>query len=619
LRSLPGTAILLLAAAIACAPILRQGASCGHDFDFHLVSWMDARQAWQHGLFYPHWSPSSNFGAGEPRFIFYPPLTWMLGALLGLALPWTLVPVVLTFLLLAATGLATRSLARLRLSELPATLAGVLALGSGYALFTAYERTAYGELAGGLWIPLLLFFQLRRRPDGWIASSLPTALVLAACWLCNAPVGVIASYLLLFVAGAQAFLHRSAKPLLPAALASALGLALCAFYLIPAAYEQKWVEIQQATSDAGERIENNFLFMHSTAPLMALHDEVLHSVSVIGTGMLAASFLALLLLFLQKRKAALRNAATPPETAADPAFLTLLALLPLLVLILQLPFSLPLWNLLPKMRFLQFPWRWFLVLEAPMAILLLAALWPNDKQYTESREQRAGQVSSNKDGKRWWGTSTSLRWPHWLLSALCLLWTLAAATWAGQHFYQPCDEEDNPTAMAAAFRSGAGFAGTDEYTSRGADPSLMARELPAACLAATPTAILGIIPPHDPGDFPLPVWSPKQNSCQPIAAGWEGAPEHLRLRAVLPHAGVLVLRLRRYPAWKIQLNGRELKTLPRKDGLTALRAPGGPVEIAADWRTTPDFKAGRGLSLLGVLALTGLWLLTRRRTRPHLS
>jgi len=91
----------------------------------------------------------------------------MLGAALGMVLPWGLVPVVLTFLMLAATGLATRALARQALADGPATLAGCAALFSGYALFTAYERSAFGELSGGFWIPLLLLLILRdRNPSG---------------------------------------------------------------------------------------------------------------------------------------------------------------------------------------------------------------------------------------------------------------------------------------------------------------------------------------------------------------------------------------------------------------------------------------------------------------------
>ena len=116
-KRLIGPAVICLAAFVATSPQLFRGNSCGHDFDFHLVSWLDALTSWRHGIFYPHWAPSANYGAGEPRFVFYPPLTWMLGAALGIVLPWKGVPLALTFLLLAGTGLATRALARQVLAE----------------------------------------------------------------------------------------------------------------------------------------------------------------------------------------------------------------------------------------------------------------------------------------------------------------------------------------------------------------------------------------------------------------------------------------------------------------------------------------------------------------------
>ena len=73
------------------------------------------------------------------------------------------------------------------LAEGAATLAGCAALFSGYALFTAYERTAFGELAGGFWIPLLLLFVAARRAippqPAWRraldGSTAPLALVVA--------------------------------------------------------------------------------------------------------------------------------------------------------------------------------------------------------------------------------------------------------------------------------------------------------------------------------------------------------------------------------------------------------------------------------------------------------
>ena len=63
-------------------------------------------------------------------------------------------------------------LARQALSDGPATLAGCAALFSGYSMFTAYERSAFGELAGGFWIPLLLLLVFRdRNPHGIRVAS----------------------------------------------------------------------------------------------------------------------------------------------------------------------------------------------------------------------------------------------------------------------------------------------------------------------------------------------------------------------------------------------------------------------------------------------------------------
>src|SRR5271169_6122191 len=125
---LAGPAILLLAAAVAMGPLWWRGAACGSDFAFHFVSWIDAEHSMSLGVPYPHWANSANYYAGEPRFVFYPPLSWMAGAVMGALLPWNLVPLVFSFLLLAGTGLAVRALAREAMPEGPATLAGCTAI-----------------------------------------------------------------------------------------------------------------------------------------------------------------------------------------------------------------------------------------------------------------------------------------------------------------------------------------------------------------------------------------------------------------------------------------------------------------------------------------------------------
>lgn len=588
-----GGGVILIAALVALLPQLIRGNSCGHDFDFHLISWLDAQTAWRMGIPYPHWTPSANYGAGEPRFVFYPPLTWMLGAALGFALPWTLVPVALTFLLLAGTGLATRALARQALSEAPATLAGCTAIFSGYALFTAYERTAFAELAGGLWIPLVLLFSLRdetapgesslpswrRALDG---SSAGLAVAMAGAWLSNPTVGVMAGYLLAALAVASALLRKSWTPLLRGAVATVLGLGLTGMYLLPVIAEQGWADLKQVTLDPGQTLENNWLFARHADSALAFHDHVLYQASVVAVAMVALSLAAL-------AACRLRNRLPGP-----PAWWIPLALVPPSVLFLLLPISEPLWNVLPELRFLQFPWRWLIVLEAPMAVFLIAAVWPD---------------------------KPSPRWRQWAVAASCAAAFLGMTALANGCFYQPCDEDDAVPGMMAAYRTGIGVEGTGEYVPFGADNSLVAAGLPAACLVSDPATVLGR---QSPEEDAAPVWEPTQGGCleefprSPIRALDHA--EHFGVLAVLDHSGYLVLRLRSYPAWQVRVNGHPAGNIPRRaDGLLAVPVAEGPLTLTADWQTTPDVVAGRWVSGISLLLLTALCSFARKLSRPRLS
>jgi len=83
---------IVAAATLMIFPLLRSGNPAGKDLAFHLTGWMEIARDWRQGTLYPQWAAAANFGAGEPRFIFYPPLSCLLGATLSLLLPLKIVP-----------------------------------------------------------------------------------------------------------------------------------------------------------------------------------------------------------------------------------------------------------------------------------------------------------------------------------------------------------------------------------------------------------------------------------------------------------------------------------------------------------------------------------------------
>ena len=566
-----GVLLIPLTALIVSLPRFLRGISCGHDFEFHLISWFETHRAWSQGTPYPHWAQSPNWGAGEPRFVFYPPLSWILGAVLGYLMEWGWVSATYIFLCLTATGLTTRALARSFLPAANATLAGILATAAPYTLFAAYERAAFSELAAAAMIPLLLLYTLRKAGRPLDGGAILLALTFATIWLTNAPAGVIASYLLVFAAAAAAAFQRSWMPVLRACIAGLIGLGLAAIYLIPAAWEQRWIAINQVL-DIGMRIQDSWLFARHAGPDMELHDQILRLVSTVLV-FTAAVALAALALCLKSKKL---------STTDRPLWMPLALLIPIVVL-LQFPVSAVLWHL-PKMQFLQFPWRWLIVLDVPFAVFLADAI------PLASRRARIWSVLG--------------------CTAVVLISTAVASTF----FHQVCDDEDDVANQVSVFKAGTGIDGIDEYAAVGSDNTLVSSDLPDACLVTDPTRDLGESD-STAGAASVPDWYPEQGSCDQTftARLWQN--EHKLLQIDSDHEGFIVLRLRRYPAWQIAVNGQPTETpAAREDGLIVVPVRAGPSTIEVRWTTTLDVVWGRWVSFAALLLLVMLRFAERHRS-----
>ncbi len=567
--------VLTVAGFFGVLPLLLHGCSCGHDLSFHLISWLDAARQISNGNLYPHWAYTPAFGAGEPRFVFYPPLSWTVGALLTLLsrhLPhispdraFAFVPIFYTWIVLCTAGLSMHALLRRYASPGVALFAATLYLVNPYTLFTAYERTAFAELLAAAWIPLLLLAILPHPAQGDDKSrvspiSIPLlALSVALLWLTNAPAAVMGCYTVAIIAVLRLAhiyrLHRTVHSLLdPAAhlvAGTSLGLALAAFYIVPAASERRWVQIAMATVP-GLRIADNRPFHHTGDPA---HDAVLHTVGIVSLLLFGITAVALFFAFIRK----------PRKAQPIPEEFRLLAILTIAIAVLLTPIALPLWRYAPELAFLQFPWRFLAILAPIMTLAVALAL-------------------------------RALPFPLPAATTLSLTLSAALSFSAYANFAQSCDPTDTPQAQLTLVHSGTGTDPTDEYTPVTADNDSLHPGNPPFALLAPPSGSAAVVPPNP-------------------ATGT--APHHLDLDLSTPRQ--LLLNLRDYPAWLVTRNGLPItERLERDDGLIAVTLPAGLSHIEINYRTTTDQRMGDTVSIVALCIFAPLsYTAVRRRRRPR--
>ncbi len=364
---LPALGVSLATALLVIAPFFWLGNASGHDFGFHAASWLDVAGQWKEGIFFPRWTEWANHGFGEPRFIFYPPLSWMLGAALGFVAPWIAVPGLFIVIVQTMAGVCAFALAR-RFLPASASLFGAACYAANpYALLIVYMRSDFAELLACALMPLVVLTALQL--SGQVKNrgrSVPRALAFfavafAAVWLSNAPAGVIASYSVAMIFAWAAVGEKSLRPLWRGAGGLALGFGLTSFYLLPAAYEQRWVNIAQALS-SGLQPSDNFLYTMTNDPEHNVFNWIASSVAIVlmvMTGIVAI--------------AAHRGIAQEQERSETRNLWRVLLMLSAAAAILMIRPSSIFWEHLPKLRFAQFPWRWMAILAVAYAYFMAAA------------------------------------------------------------------------------------------------------------------------------------------------------------------------------------------------------------------------------------------------------
>jgi hypothetical protein len=575
----------LYAAAVSCvvsllivAPFFFYGSASGHDFEFHAASWLDVAGQWREGIVFPRWTEWANHGFGEPRFIFYPPFSWVLGGALSFFFPWTYVPVALIVLVQTFAGVSTFALARRFLPERASLFGAICYAANPNALLIVYMRSDYAELLATAFYPLLFLAAMRLggvlaerdvvegAPDAptpfGFAGAMRKSLVFfsamfAAVWLSNAPAGVIATYSVTLFFGWLAFRDRGAAPLVRGFAGMALGFAFTSFYLLPAAYEQRWVNITQALS-AGLLPAENFLYTATNDPEHTIFNWIASTTAIV---LIVIAGLAALV--ARSRQNAVSEDVVDRFGLPDIVWQLMLLMAGAASFLMFRPATI-FWTLLPKLKFVQFPWRWMSIVGVVFAFFLAAAV-----------------------------ARSRFRW-IWIVCVALVL--VGGATF---FVHSTWWDTDDVTTLQAGVVAGSGFDGVDEYDPKGDDHyNLPTKAAQVQVLPADPDAASGAGKVAPAGATIL-------------VERWTAAEKRLHVTALAPVR--VGLRLLNYPAWRVEVNGAPVT--PENNGDTAqmvVPLPAGASEVSVVFGRTWDRTVGGIVSIVSILFAAALFPARRR-------
>ena len=342
--------IVSLLALIPVLPYTVLGYS-GHDFQFHAASWMDLRNAWAGGRWTPGWAEKAEFTLGDPHFCFYPPISFSAGALLTLLLTLQASPAAFVWLTFFTSGMAMYIASKPFVPAEHRLWAALLYMFGPYALIVSVVRFAAGEMLVQAWLPLILLWLY-----GAIWKKQTRAMVLLGCllglsWLTNIPASLVILYGLLAVTAFWSLEQRSAESILRLMLAELLAGMLAAFYLVPVWLEQKWISV----GNLGWTDTRQFLLFMS-------HIDSGQSFDIATCWVIAVLEVLMIAWCLWKRS----------KRFEDNHAVRSWTYLALVSFFFQLPLSLFLWQHLPELRLVQFPFRFLPLSGAALPLILLA-------------------------------------------------------------------------------------------------------------------------------------------------------------------------------------------------------------------------------------------------------
>ncbi len=360
------SALVLLVGILLCLPavlpIFKGGLFPIHD-DTQVVRVFEMYKSLKGGMFPVRWVEDLGYGFGYPIFNFYAPLAYYVGGFAMIAGLNLISATQLMFIFGALFAFVTMYLfMRSLLGQVPGLVAGIVYMYFPYHAVIIYIRGAVGEFYAYAFLPLVFWgmiklFEMFQEKNVKFEKSLKWILISAIGILLVAISHNLTLYMLgltlaAFI-GITIVLSKKRKPLIYSYLFSLiLGGMLASFYLVPAVFESSYTNVASQVG-GGADYPDHFVCLKQLyesqwgfgGSVSGCVDGLSFKIGKINVMLFIVSFALFVFAKFRKHK----NHHNLIETISY-------VLLGLSIFLL-LPISKFLWDVIPGMEFLQYPWR----------------------------------------------------------------------------------------------------------------------------------------------------------------------------------------------------------------------------------------------------------------------
>ncbi len=355
--------LLAVTAFLCVLPLfVHQTLLVSHDINVHIFQADQFYKSISTGILFPKWVMDANKGYGAANFVFYSPFSYYVVALFHIFLSSTISSLIAAiwlsfFLSGAAMFFAGKKVA----GNLTAFICAVIYQVFPFHIFDLYLRGTFAELFAYAWFPLVFYFLWQiYESNNNVKATVGLGVSYAGLILTHLVSGYMFTIILLAAMSLILFTSGGWKKSLAILGSIVFGFGLSSFFLLPVIFERKFVQIDYIFEYVFSDFRKNFLFLPGNlkgAP--GLFHVPVHIMVVLEV--------ALFLLVLTTKN-------TGKDGRRDKYFNRFLYYLFPAAFLLTTPLSRWVWDFLPGLKSIQFPWRWVSVMEVALVFLIMQYL-----------------------------------------------------------------------------------------------------------------------------------------------------------------------------------------------------------------------------------------------------